>query len=141
MYRVKVVHVPPSSFDPHPSIHTRATTNEYKAAMAQISPIVDNHWKNLVPGDPQLNYCDPSVMVGHMTLKHTYSSCVELSGLPSVLYPLCPHKRNTLTHSCTHTELGTTRVCCHQLVSANSEEQQDPLLLATLNLSPQLRST
>ena len=36
---------------------------EYKTVMQMISPIVDDHHKNMKKGDPQLNYCDKSVMV------------------------------------------------------------------------------
>ena len=31
--------------------------------MKRISPLVSEHLSKLVPGDPQLNYCDPAVMV------------------------------------------------------------------------------
>ena len=31
--------------------------------MKLISPLVNEHLTKLVPGDPQLNYCDPAVMV------------------------------------------------------------------------------
>ena len=38
-------------------------TEEYQTAMNIIQPIVDEHRRTLVKGTPQLNYCDPAVMV------------------------------------------------------------------------------
>ena len=42
---------------------SRPKTAEYIEAMKLIQPIVDEHHKTLVKGAPQLNYCDPAVMV------------------------------------------------------------------------------
>ena len=42
---------------------SRPKTAEYLEAMKLIQPIVDEHHKTLVKGAPQLNYCDPAVMV------------------------------------------------------------------------------
>ncbi|KAK6480049.1 N-acetylgalactosamine-6-sulfatase, partial [Huso huso] len=36
---------------------------EYQAVLKQISPVVEKHRKELVPGMPQLNMCDLAVMV------------------------------------------------------------------------------
>ena len=41
----------------------RHNSAEYKNAMDVISPIVDDHHKTMIAGDPQLNYCDKAVMV------------------------------------------------------------------------------
>ena len=38
-------------------------TAEYKSAMGEIQAIVSDHITHLVPGEPQLNYCDNAVMV------------------------------------------------------------------------------
>ena len=44
------------------SVH-RQNSAEYKNAMNVITPIVDDHHKTMIAGDPQLNYCDKAVMV------------------------------------------------------------------------------
>jgi len=31
--------------------------------MAVITPLVEQHHSTMKPGEPQLNYCDPAVMV------------------------------------------------------------------------------
>ncbi|XP_065191595.1 N-acetylgalactosamine-6-sulfatase-like [Sycon ciliatum] len=47
--------------DPGEKYRLRPHTAQYKAAMAAIQPVVDDHKSKLVPGEPQLNKCDPAV--------------------------------------------------------------------------------
>ena len=54
-------------------ISPRPETSKYKEAMKLIQPIVDDHRKNLVKGTPQLNYCDPAVMVILFTAHSVHS--------------------------------------------------------------------
>ena len=42
--------------------------------MAVISPLVEEHRKTLKPGEPQLNYCDPAVMVSGATSLYMVTS-------------------------------------------------------------------
>jgi len=46
----------------HPQTHSPKSA-EYKSAMAVITPLVEQHHSTMKPGEPQLNYCDPAVMV------------------------------------------------------------------------------
>ena len=46
----------------------RPETSEYMEAMKVIQPIVDDHRKRMVKGEPQLNYCDPAVMVNDVQM-------------------------------------------------------------------------
>ncbi len=41
----------------------RSNSAEYISTMNTINKIVDDHKHNLIKGKPQLNYCDPAVMV------------------------------------------------------------------------------
>ena len=43
---------------------------EYKIAMETIEKVVEKHKSNLKPGVPQLNMCDPAVMVIINVLNH-----------------------------------------------------------------------
>ena len=63
---------PPSPSNPHPLTatpsprhisHCRPSSQEYKVAMETIAPIVAKHKAELIPGDPQLNYCDNALQV------------------------------------------------------------------------------
>ena len=55
----------------------RITSGEYKSALNIIRPIVEKHRSTLIPGEPQLNYCDDAVMVSSLPV-HIRSA----SGLP-----------------------------------------------------------
>ena len=57
----------------------RTDDQEYKAAMATIAPIVDHHHKTMVPGEPQLNYCDDAVQV---SITIHAGTCTGLYSLP-----------------------------------------------------------
>lgn len=48
--------------DPGEKYPLKSDSEEYKQALQNISKIVMEHQQKLVPGDPQLNYCDPAVM-------------------------------------------------------------------------------
>ncbi len=43
----------------------RPHSAEYKKVMPDLMKIVAEHKANLVPGKPQLNYCDSGVMVSN----------------------------------------------------------------------------
>jgi N-acetylgalactosamine-6-sulfatase len=49
--------------DPGEKYPMKPKSSEYTEAMQLIKPIVEKHKAEMKPGDPQLNYCDPSVMV------------------------------------------------------------------------------
>ena len=44
--------------DPGEKYPIKPSSQEYKVAMETIAPIVAKHKAELIPGDPQLNYCD-----------------------------------------------------------------------------------
>ena len=37
-------------------------TKEYKTVLLKMEEIIEDHTKNMVPGKPQLEWCDPAVM-------------------------------------------------------------------------------
>lgn len=47
----------------HKCSNDRSSTPEYKEVMAGIRKLVFEHKSSLVAGEPQLNMCDPAVMV------------------------------------------------------------------------------
>ena len=42
---------------------SRPTSSEYKQVMPRINAVIEEHFATRVPGVPQLNYCDESLMV------------------------------------------------------------------------------
>ncbi|XP_019860726.1 PREDICTED: N-acetylgalactosamine-6-sulfatase-like isoform X2 [Amphimedon queenslandica] len=48
--------------DPGEKYPIKHNSAEYKNAMDVITPIVDDHHKTMIAGNPQLNYCDKAVM-------------------------------------------------------------------------------
>lgn len=51
------------TFNFHLTCFHRPNTQIYKTVMPHILDAVEKHKANLKPGEPQLNYCDPAVMV------------------------------------------------------------------------------
>ena len=49
--------------DPGERYPIPAWKEEYKIQIPILRKILKNHMDNLVPGEPQLNWCDKSVMV------------------------------------------------------------------------------
>lgn len=51
------------------SITYSPTTSEYKDNIGPLISAVEDHRKDLVPGQPQLNWCDDAVMVSELWFK------------------------------------------------------------------------
>ncbi|XP_014352612.1 N-acetylgalactosamine-6-sulfatase isoform X2 [Latimeria chalumnae] len=49
--------------DPGEKYPISFVSDEYREVMKQIMPIVQKHKETMVPGEPQLNMCDPAVMI------------------------------------------------------------------------------
>lgn len=54
--------------------NSRPHSSEYKVTIGPILDAVENHRKNLIPGQPQLDWCDEAVMVMYLnTLEKTFN--------------------------------------------------------------------